>query len=214
MKVISTNIGQEAIVDWNGRKIKTGIFKNPVDTPIFLDYFGVKDDTVSDVKVHGGKDKACYSYSENSYSYWKEEYPEINFTFGFFGENLTISDLDESKIHIGDVFKIGKAKIQVTQPRQPCFKLGIKFGNKKFVKGFVDSNLSGIYFRILESGFVAKNDKMLLLKSNENSFTVIEIFKMLYDNNIKKDLLLQACKDKSLAISCKKDLMKKLNNAN
>ena len=104
MKIISTNIGERKEIDWKGKKVTTGIFKYSVDQPIFLDVETVKEDTICDRKYHGGIDQAVYGYSLKHYDYWKELYPETEFEYGMFGENLTIDDLEETELHVGDTF--------------------------------------------------------------------------------------------------------------
>ena len=127
MKIISTNIGSPVIFSWKGREVATGLFKYPVPSPIMLEKEDVTNDHVIDRRYHGGTDKACYFYSADNYDYWKSLYPKMEMQFGMFGENLTVEGLSEENINIGDVFKIGNAVVQVTQPRQPCFKLNFRF---------------------------------------------------------------------------------------
>ena len=140
MKVISVNIGSLTKVKWRNKTIETGIFKYPVDHPIFLDLENVQDDSIVNRVHHGGIEQAVYAYGEQHYAYWKERYPNQDWSFGMFGENLTISNFDESKLHVGAIFQLGEARIQVTKPRQPCMKLGIRFNTQKIVKDFWNSN--------------------------------------------------------------------------
>ena len=156
MKIVSTNIGERKEIDWKGKKVITGIFKYPVDKPIFLDSENVKGDTICNRKYHGGIDQAVYGYSEKHYAHWKEIYPDLNWQFGMFGENLTIDDLDETKLHQGDTFKVGGAIIEVTKPREPCMKLGVKFNNMNIVKQFWKQDIPGVYFKVLQTGLVKK----------------------------------------------------------
>ena len=172
MKVISVNLGEKKIIQWRRKTVETGIFKYPVEKPIFLDLEDVKDDQVIDRKYHGGIDQAVYGYSENHYAYWKALYPDLDWNYGMFGENLTISNLDETKIHVGTIFKLGKAIIEVTKPRQPCYKLGIRFNDPKIIKQFWNSTKSGIYFKILHTGFVAKNDVLELIEDKAENPTI------------------------------------------
>jgi len=116
MKVIATNIGESTTVDWRGRKIQTGIFKYPIDEPIFLKKEDVVRDTVIDRKHHGGEFKACYLFSSDYYNDWKNNYPDLDWDWGMFGENLTIEGLDENKLFIGDIYQIGDAIVQITEP--------------------------------------------------------------------------------------------------
>jgi MOSC domain-containing protein YiiM len=183
LNIVSTNISKPTTIIWKNNAITTGIYKNPVSHPIFLDEQGVKGDEVSDRKVHGGHYKACYLFSADYYPYWKSLYPNLTWDYGMFGENLTISGLDESKILVGDIYKIGKVLAQVTQPREPCFKFGIKFGNQDVLKQFIDHVHPGLYVRILESGFVKVNDKVTLIEQAKNSLSVQDFYKLVFAKN-------------------------------
>ncbi len=176
MKVVSVNLGEKKKIQWRKKLIETGIFKLPVETPIFLDIEDVQNDNVVDRKYHGGILQAVYAYSENHYEYWKNLYPDLDWNFGMFGENLTITNLDETKIHIGSIYQLGEAIIEVTKPRQPCYKLGVRFNNPKIIKQFWNSTKSGIYFRIVETGHVTKNDELILIEKAIDSPTIAEVY--------------------------------------
>lgn len=176
MKVVSVNIGERKKVQWRKKVIETGIFKYPVETPIFLDIEDVQNDQVVDRKYHGGVNQAVYAYSENHYAYWKELYPDLDWHYGLFGENITITDLEETEIHVGSIYQLGKTTIEVTKPRQPCFKLGIRFNNPKIIKQFWNSTKSGIYFKILKTGFVSTGDELTLLENAPNNPTIAEVY--------------------------------------
>ena len=200
MNIVSTNIAKPTTIIWNNTAVTTGIYKNPVNHPIFLDDQGVKGDEVSDRKVHGGHFKACYLFSVDHYPYWKRLYPNLKWDYGMFGENLTVSGLDESKILIGDIYKIGEALVQVTQPREPCFKFGIKFGNQGVLKQFIDHVHPGLYVRILESGFVKVNDKVTLIEQAKNSLTVQDFYKLVFAKNKNQEHLKLAVDLESLPL--------------
>lgn len=208
MNIISTNIGRIREVDWNGRKFTTGIFKEAVQEPLFLGKRGVNKDEVADLKVHGGSDKACYLYSADCYPYWRTHFPKLQLKWGIFGENLTVSGLDEGQINIGDHYQLGKAIVEVSQPRLPCYKLGMRFGTAKVVKLFLDSPYPGVYLRILKEGKVAKGDKMKLLKKNESGMTVREVYSLFSSNKQDAEMKALACEQEFLAESIKKDLRK------
>ena len=177
MKVISLNIGTRKVIDYKGRVIETGIFKYPVEHPIFLGFEDVKNDCVVDRRYHGGTDQAVYAYSVKHYSYWEELYPDLDWEYGMFGENITISSLDETTIHVGDTYKLGEAVIKVTKPREPCLKLGIRFGTQEILKQFWESTKSGIYFKVLKTGFVHNDDELILIRKEEETPTIAEVFK-------------------------------------
>ena len=179
MKIITTNIGERKEIDWKGKKITTGFYKKPITEPIFLDIEDVKGDTVCDRKNHGGIEQAVYGYSLKHYNYWKGLYPDIEWLEGgMFAENLTIDDLDENKIHVGDTFKIGDSVIvEATKSRQPCMKLGVRFNDMKIVKQFWNTTMCGVYFKILQTGYVKTGDEMKLLKSCSENKTIAEVYK-------------------------------------
>jgi MOSC domain-containing protein YiiM len=187
MKIISTNIAQPTTFTWNGKEITTGIYKTPTDAPIFLGKEDVKGDVVSDRKVHGGEFKACYLFSLNHYDYWKNLYPYLEWTYGMFGENITVKDLDESQLFIGDIYKLGNALVQITQPREPCFKLAHKFGSNTVLKQFIDHGFPGTYVRILEEGEVKTGDHFTLIESKKDSVSIYDFFKLLYAKEKNKN---------------------------
>jgi len=210
MKIASVNIGKPATIQWRGKNVKTGIYKYPVNEPIFLETENVKNDHVIDRKHHGGADKACYAYSLDHYEHWQKLYPEVEFNNGIFGENLTIKGLNEVDVFIGDVFQIGEAKVQVTQPRQPCFKLGVRFGTQKMIRQFVDSEFPGVYFRILKQGYVKAGDEMHLIeKQTQNAISIQKVFELLYTDDFQKEPVSNAINNLFLAESCRKDLLKR-----
>lgn len=176
MKILSTNIGEKKEINWKGKIVTTGIFKYPIDQPIFLDSENVKGDTICNRAVHGGIDQAVYAYSVKHYDYWKEKYPDLEWSHGMFGENLTLDDLEETKIHVGDTYKVGECIIEVTKPRQPCMKLGVRFNNMKVVKQFWNTTMSGVYFKILQRGHVKAGDVFEQIKSCPENPTVAEVF--------------------------------------
>lgn len=210
MQVISTNIAQPTTIQWRGQEVLTGIYKYGVDTPIFLDTEDVENDHVLDRRYHGGVDKACYLYSADHYPFWKDRYPELKWEWGMFGENLTVSGLNESNIRIGDRFQIGGAVVQVSQPRQPCFKLGVRFGDQKVVDDFWNLPFSGIYVRVLQPGNVSKGDRFTLSESNPDSLSVSQVFSIFRSKRTDFDLIKKAIAEPFLAESCRKDIQKLL----
>ena len=143
MKLISINVGQPREVHWQGKTITTGIFKEPVSGPIILRPLNLEGDRQADLTVHGGADKAVYVYPAEHYDYWRGELPDMQLPWGMFGENFTTEGLLEDQVNIGDRFRIGAAELIVTQPRLPCYKLGLKFGRVDMVKRFLASRRTG-----------------------------------------------------------------------
>ena len=213
MKVIATNIGEAVEIEWRGKKELTGIYKYPVDQPIFLGKTDVEKDQVIDRRYHGGEEKACYLYSKNHYSFWQQRYPESDWELGFFGENLTVEGIDEASIRIGDVYQLGEAVVQVTQPRQPCYKLGIRAGNQQIVGDFWDSPYPGVYVRVLQEGAVKNGDEMVLVKSASENMTLAEVFALFTHERTNVVKLRRAVAIPEMAASCRKDLIKRLKFA-
>lgn len=208
MQIVSTNIGEPTTFLWNGKEEKTGIFKYPVSEPLFLGKTDVDKDTVVDRKHHAGINKACFLFPSDEYPYWKKEYPDLDWDWGMFGENLTVEGLDESIVRIGDILKIGSATVQISQPREPCYKLGIRFKDQKILKKYIEHGRSGTYVRILEEGEVQKGDTMQLLEQSSNTLTVNQFFKLMFDRE-KDAKILRLFMDNDSVPEYKKERMKK-----
>jgi MOSC domain-containing protein YiiM len=178
MKVISVNVGLPREVLWKGRPVLTGIFKEPVDGRVRVRSLNLDGDRQADLTVHGGVDKAVYAYTAEHYDYWRNELPEMELPWGMFGENWTIEGLSEDAVNIGDRFRIGSAEVMATQPRMPCYKLGIKFGRTDIVKRFLDSRLTGVYFSVVQEGEVGVGDTLERLSRDENNVTVADITRL------------------------------------
>jgi len=208
MKVISTNIGKAREIEWNGRTVTTGIFKFPVNSPIYLGNEDVETDDVIDRRYHGGIDKACYLYSADHYNYWKSLYPTLEMPWGMFGENLTVEGLHEAEINIGDIFEIGETTVQATQPRQPCFKLEFRFPNTQIVDQFVASGFSGVYVRVLKNGFIKTSDTIQLVE-RKDSISIQQVYQLIYTENFDRAAVEKAVNNPFIAQSCRKDLLKR-----
>ncbi len=208
MKVLSVNIGKRKQLIWKSKIVETGIHKKPINTSIFLGEEDVVNDVVCDRKHHGGKDMAVFVYSKSHYAYFKELHPNMELNNGVFGENITVANLEETEIFIGDIFKVGEAIIQVSQPRFPCFKLGVIFGSQKIVKQYLNSTFCGFYFRVLQQGKVQKNNKFTLIEKAKNSMTVAEVYSLKSVNRKNKLLIQKALDLPLLADRCKNGLQK------
>ncbi|HEY5686720.1 MAG TPA: MOSC domain-containing protein [Yeosuana sp.] len=211
MQIISVNIAQPNIINWNGKEVVTGIFKKPINQPVFLGKHDVKGDEVTDRIHHGGEYKACYMFSADQYPYWKNRYPHLNWQYGMLGENLTVSGFDESQIMIGSIYKIGNAIIQITQPREPCFKFGVKFGTQEVLKQFIDHGYPGTYVRVLEEGLVKTDDTFKLIEYAKDSLSVYDFFNLLYSNEKNQELLKIAIKNEAIPIKKRLKLKAFLN---
>jgi len=190
MKLLSANIGLPREVEWDGRIIRTSIFKAPVAGRVQVRNMNLDGDQQSDLTVHGGVDKAVYVYPSEHYAFWRDELPNADLIWGAFGENFTTQGgLDDKAVHIGDRFRIGSAEFVVTQPRMPCFKLGIRFGRADMVKRFLHSGRNGFYFAVAKEGEVAAGDSIELLARDEEGVTVAAIVELYTADASKHDLL-------------------------
>ncbi|MGB5242674.1 MAG: MOSC domain-containing protein [Lutimonas sp.] len=176
MRVVSVNLGKRKSVTWKHKTYETGIYKYPVEEPVFLGQDHVEKDDVIDRKFHGGIEQAVYAYGENHYPFWKNLYPKLDFTYGLFGENLTVNDLWEESIFVGDVYSLGETILEVTKPREPCVKLGIRFNDVKVIKQFWETTKSGVYFKVLKTGFVKSGDEFVLQSKTTNTPSIAEVF--------------------------------------
>ncbi|CAI8158388.1 MAG: Uncharacterised protein [Polaribacter sp. SA4-10] len=176
MKIIATNIGEKREINWKGKTVSTGIFKFPVKTPIYLDIEDVRGDTICNRDHHGGVLQAIYGYSLTHYAFFKPSYPDLDWRLGMFGENLTIDVLDETKIHQGDTFKVGEAILEATVPRNPCYKLGIRFNDMQIVKQFWNTTMCGVYFKVIQTGFVKAGDELIQIKSCPEKLTIADLY--------------------------------------
>jgi MOSC domain-containing protein YiiM len=175
MKIISLNVGLPRTVSARDREVTTGIFKSPVPGPVMLRRLNLDGDRQADLENHGGRNKAVYAYPSEHYEFWRGELPGMDLPWGIFGENLTIEGLMEDAACIGDHFRIGEAVVAVSQPRIPCYKLGIRFGRDDIVKRFLASGRSGIYFSVVEEGMVKAGDAIERIHRNEHGISVAEI---------------------------------------
>jgi len=175
MKIVSVNVGRPRLVVWNEQPVSTGIYKLPVAGRVMLRQLNFDGDRQADLSVHGGPTKAAYAYPAEHYNFWRAELPGMELPWGMFGENLTTEGLNESTVNIGDRLRVGSAEVMVTEPRMPCYKLGIKFGRSDILRRFLDSGKSGFYFSVLREGEVGAGDEIELMARNENNLTVADI---------------------------------------
>jgi len=178
MKIVSINIGLPREVEWHGRMVTTGIFKEPVAGLVALRKLNLEGDRQADLSVHGGEHKAGYCYAAEHYAYWKRELPGRELPLGMFGENFTTEGLHEDSVHLGDRFSIGSAEVIVTQPRLPCYKLGIRFGSDDMVKRFLASKRTGFYLAVTREGDVGAGDEIRVLARDPNAVPVSEITRL------------------------------------
>ena len=189
MKLLSVNVGLPREVEWNGKIIRTSIFKEPVSGRVRVAKLNLKGDQQSDLSVHGGIDKAVYAYPSEHYPFWREELPGADLPWGAFGENFTTEGLLEETVRIGDRLRIGSAEFAVSQPRMLCFKLGIRFGRSDIVKRFLQSGRTGFYFAVLRESEVTAGDSIELLERDEHGITVTDVVNLYRRDATNQDLL-------------------------
>jgi len=180
MKVLSVNVSKPKTITYRGKSVTTGIFKEPVVGRVMVRKLNLEGDGQADLTVHGGVDKAVYVYDLDSYRYWERELGRADFAYGHFGENLTVEGLPDDQVHIGDVFRVGEALLEVSQPRVPCLKLEIKMEMPGFSRQFLASGRLGFYFRVLEEGLVGAGDTIEKVKSGPEQLSVRETAHLLY----------------------------------
>ena len=180
MKVLSVNVSLPKEITHKGRTVTTGIFKKPVNGRVILRKLNLDGDGQADLVGHGGEFKAAYVYTFENYEYWESELGRSDFTYGQFGENLTVEGMPDGAVHVGDVFRVGGALVEVTQPRVPCFKLGIRMGIEGFEHVLLSSNRTGFYLRVLEEGEVGTGDHFERVKHDRHGMTVAEVNNLLY----------------------------------
>ena len=183
MKLVSLNCGLPREVLWHGQSVTTSIYKEPVHVRVALRTLNLDGDRQSDLTVHGGKYKAVYCYPIEYYGYWQTELPDHSLPYGSFGENFSVDGLvgeglAEDSIHVGDRFSVGSAELVVTQPRLPCYKLGIKFGSDDMVKRFLKSKRTGFYLAVTQEGEVGAGDDLALLSHDPDSVSISEITRL------------------------------------
>lgn len=186
MKLQSINTSLPVEIDYQGKKISTGIFKKPVAAgPVYITKRNLAGDQQADLKNHGGEHKAVYAFSSDHFSYWCKVLNRHEIKPGTFGENLTVSGLDETDINIGDQVTIGQCILEVTQPRVPCYKLGLAVGNNKMPRLFIEHFATGVYFRVLQEGPIEVGNAVVVSKQNAFKLSVKSLFRAYFDKNYK-----------------------------
>jgi MOSC domain-containing protein YiiM len=212
MKLLSVNVGLPREIEWKGKLVRTSIFKEAVPSRVRVAQLNLEGDQQSDLSVHGGIDKAVYAYPSEHYPFWHGELPGIDLPWGAFGENFTTEGLLERTVHIGDRIRVGSAEFVVTQPRMPCFKLGIRFNRPDIIKRFLQSGRSGFYFAVVKEGEVTAGDSIELLKRDEHGITVTDVVNLYGRDAMNQDLLRRVSELPSLPNSWREYFRKRLWN--
>jgi MOSC domain-containing protein YiiM len=203
--LISVQVGVPRIVHLDGQDISTGIFKSPVQKRVRLHGLNLEGDQQADLTVHGGRDKTVYAYPSEHYPFWKKELPGVDLPFGSFGENFTTDGILEADVCLGDRFAIGTAEVVVTQPRNPCFKLNLKFDRDDMVKRFLASRRSGFYFRVLREGEVGAGDEIRVVQRDENRVSIADALKIYLHESDSRELIQRALNVKYLPPSWREE---------
>jgi len=190
MKLVAVSVGRPREIIWRGKAVRTSIWKSPVTGKVRVRTLNLEGDEQSDLSVHGGADKAVYVYPSEHYTYWREELPGVELPWGAFGENLTSEGLFEAEVQIGDRLRVGTAEFVVTQPRLPCFKLGIRFDRPDLVKEFFRSRRTGFYVSVLREGYVSAGDPIEMTARDDHGVTVADIVE-LYAHGAENEGLLR-----------------------
>src|ERR1043165_5833075 len=198
MKIISLNVGLPRLVLRNGEPVSTGIFKEPVAGRVTMRTLNLDGDRQADLSVHGGPQIAVYVYPSEHYEFWKRELPDMDLPWGSFGENLTTTGLFENEVNIGDRFRVGTAEVMVTQPRMPCYKLGIRFERADIIKRFLVSERSGFYLSVMKEGEVGAGDEFQLLERNGSGVRVVDVTRLYSSERENVDLMRRAIATEAL----------------
>jgi MOSC domain-containing protein YiiM len=209
LKVVSLSVGLPREVEWDGQTVLTSIFKEPVDRRLHVTTLNFEGDEQSDLTVHGGVDKAVYVYPSEHYESWRRELAGMDLPWAMFGENLTTEGLRED-VRIGDRFRIGSAEFVVTQPRLPCYKLGIRFGRMDMLKRMLRSGRTGFYFAVTTEGEVGPGDVIEPIERADEGLTVADVVRLYTVDARNQELLRRATHTSGLPDSWKDYFRKRL----
>ena len=178
MKLVSVNVGLPRLFSWQGQTFKTGIFKKPVSGRVMLRWTNLDGDRQADLSVHGGPEKAVYAYPSEHYEFWKKKLPGHDFSWEALGENFTTEGMLETKVPVGDRYRVGSAVVKVTTPRLPCYKLAAKFQPDDIIDDFIRSGYCGFYFSVVEEGEVGAGDEFHFLGGETPTLTILEAYRL------------------------------------
>jgi MOSC domain-containing protein YiiM len=198
MRVVAISVGRPQEVEWRGRRVQTSIFKTPVSHRVHVARDNIDGDQQSDLSVHGGPQKAVYAYPAEHYDFWRRELPDVELRWGAFGENFTTEGLLEGDVWIGDRYRVGTTELVVTQPRMPCYKLGIRFDRPDMVKRFLQSRRSGFYLAVEQEGEVGVGDVIERFARDETRLTVTDVVALYAADSANQSLLARASDHPSL----------------
>ncbi|WP_432799121.1 MOSC domain-containing protein [Poriferisphaera sp. WC338] len=206
------DLGTPSGTDWHNKPWRSAIFKESTTEPIHLDTLGHHGDGVQETKFHGGPDKALLAYPANHYTYWQQQFPDTPSTYGWCGENWTLSNLDETQACIGDTFIVGSATVQISQPRQPCWKLSRRWQIKSFVREVQRLGYNGFYLRVLQPGTVQVGDTLTLTDRPHPNWPTRRVHELLYDRSTPPELLSQLSALELLSTSTRSHFERRLQH--
>jgi MOSC domain-containing protein YiiM len=209
MKVRHTSVAQAVTISLNGTPTQTGIYKQPQQAGIMLAPNDVVNDAVIDRKYHGGEFKACYFFGANNYDQFKKQFPDSPWQPAMFGENITLTNLDENTMMVGNIYSIGEAVVQISEPRMPCSKLAHKFENKDILKAFTQSNNCGVYVKVITSGLVKPNDEMVLQTASNSRVSISDVYAVMANKNKDAALIERMLQSSFVTPECKESIRKK-----
>jgi len=189
MRVVSVNVGKPTEIEWMGKTVRTSIFKHPVTGTRKVSFLNIEGDEQSDLQVHGGINKAVYTYDIIYYEHWKTILPREDWQYGMFGENITTVGMTDDEVKIGSIYHVGTAKLQVVQPRFPCFKLNIRFALPGMIDQFIQQQRNGIYFKVVEEGIVQVNDEIKLVVPSPYNVSIADYVNCYYSKGSEKSIL-------------------------
>ena len=210
MKLVAISVGGPREVQWRGGSVQTSIYKTPVSRRVHVTTSNIEGDQQSDLSVHGGAQKAVYAYPAEHYDFWRRELPNAELTWGAFGENFTTEGLLEDEVWIGDRYRVGTTELVVTQPRMPCYKLAIRFGQAEMVKRFLKSRRSGFYLAVEREGDVGAGDVIERLARSERRLTVADVVSLYTADSANQPLLESASEHPSLPAAWREYFRKRL----
>jgi MOSC domain-containing protein YiiM len=208
MELLTISVARVRTIPHRGAEVRTGIYKEPVPGVHRVGFTGLETDLQVDLENHGGPDKAIYVYTEENYRFWQGELGRT-WPHGQFGENFTVSGMPDETVHIGDVFRIGGITAQVTQPRVPCFKLGVKMGDPRFVKRFHQSGRVGFYLRILATGSVTAGENIELLEADPNELNIHDAMLAMIPGEYQQESIARVLAVPALSAAWRKSLEKR-----
>lgn len=212
MQLLALNVGKPIIIDYKGKPLETGIYKQPVEGTVFLSSIQLEGDGQADLVNHGGKDKAVCVYCAEHFGFWQQQLG-LEMSYGAFGENFTVAGMTEAEVCIGDIFEVGDAVVQITQPRQPCFKLGKKYDVPELPVMFQNTGLTGYYFRVLKEGMVASGQPIKLLERHPAGVTIGEANRLKYQDKSDWSGIRSLLEVDALSESWRASFQKRLDSA-